>query len=313
MWIAHNLQQLEFGNGGHDFRHTTTIADLECLFGYIVGMETSLGSFACGCSVARWVHRKVNPDLAAEDDACRSKKEQGVYLNRDLPDLERRFLPAIEMPPRFSELAQPVTRMKNLARWRASTVEARRVGSPMLQVLLDVENAVFIQRKPIPTTAESAARAEGWDVDSLLEYVAEKQKYVLTSSSSSDDSVNSVAVGVTNRLEGRIWMRLPFVASLLAVVMALLVVGLALVNAKTATAVTNRTMIYAMLLAPTGALLRWKLSVWNSNCTFLPEEWKWLPAGTFATNILGSVVSIVTVALEYRLEEKSSNFDVTDF
>lgn len=258
--------------------------------------------------MARMLHRWVCPVLGAEADACRVRREQGVYLNRDLPDFERRFLHDLQVHNTAgSAELYPMTRIDCLTRWRASTVEARRVGSPLLPTLLAVENAVFLHHGPIPPEAESVARAEGWEVDSLLEYVADKDTDLssLPSITSTTASMRGVPLG-----EPR-WMQLPFAATLLAVVMALLVTGLVLVDAQTAAAVTNRTMIYAMLIAPTGALLRWKLSGLNGNCTFLPEEWQWLPVGTFTANIVGSIVSIVAVAIEYRLD--NSNFDVEDF
>uniref|UniRef100_A0A7R9ZJY4 Fluoride ion transporter CrcB n=1 Tax=Craspedostauros australis TaxID=1486917 RepID=A0A7R9ZJY4_9STRA len=64
-------------------------------------------------------------------------------------------------------------------------------------------------------------------------------------------------------------------------------------------------MSYSMLLAPLGAISRWQLSKLNGKLVAFP----WFPAGTFAANILGSIVSILTVALEYRLEVQYGDFD----
>jgi fluoride ion exporter CrcB/FEX len=55
-----------------------------------------------------------------------------------------------------------------------------------------------------------------------------------------------------------------------------------------------RNMIMMSLVAPFGAVLRWKLSMWNSdrntNCwQFLP----WLPWGTLSANLLGAIISIL--------------------
>lgn len=58
------------------------------LLGYIIGMETALGSFVCGCAVARRWHQWCHPALAAEVRARRP----GIHVNTALPDLERRFL-----------------------------------------------------------------------------------------------------------------------------------------------------------------------------------------------------------------------------
>jgi fluoride ion exporter CrcB/FEX len=283
------------------------------IFGYIVGMETSLGSYVCGCAFARYLHRYACPLLAAEADACHVKREQGIHLNRNLPDFERRFLAGLELHDKDgSAELYPVARIEYLERWRASTVEARRVGSTLLSTLLEVENALFVEHRTIPPQAESIAREQGWEVDSLLQYMADKDSDI--------HSLPSVASSASHKMiqtfevKEKQFMKLPLVSSLLVAIMIVLVTGLILVNAPTSTAVTDRTMIYAMLLAPTGALLRWNLSGLNGKCTWLPESWRWLPAGTLTANVIGSVVSIVAIALEYRLQNNEySNFDATNF
>jgi fluoride ion exporter CrcB/FEX len=287
------------------------------LFGYIIGMETSLGSFACGCSFARYVHGKINPLLALERDAMRMKREQGVHLNLELPDFERRFLSdlkIIESAPGSTEL-HPIDRIDDLRIWRESTVDIRRVGHPLLPVLLDVENAVFVHHRPIPPQAESIARAEGWAVDNLLEYVTAKQ----TSDMDMLPSISSGSHGIKNNYysttslssiswDNLKWFQLPFAATVCGSVMVLLLLGIFIVNAPNAIAATNRTMMYAMLFAPSGALLRWKLSEFNGNFPYFPEQWRWLPAGTFLANIIGSLVSITAVAMEYRIGNDSNSF-----
>lgn len=286
------------------------------LFGYIIGMETSLGSFACGCSLARRLHRSVNPVLAAEKDANREKIEQGVYLNKDLPDFERRFLPDLKMEnvPGTAEL-YPTDRMDALVRWRSSTVEARRVGNPLLPALIEVENALLVLRRRIPPEAESIARSEGWDVDALIEYVSNKERDFghLPSVASSTSLGSAKADGYNNMDQEPRYLLLPVAGLLITVVMLLLLLGLIIINDRTATAVTNRTMIFGMLFAPSGALLRWKLSGWNGNAMFLPDGWRWLPAGTYFANVFGSALSIVAVAIEYRFDTGYTNMDITDF
>jgi len=282
-------------------------------FGYVIGMETSLGSFACGCSLARRLHRIVNPLLAAEKDARREKIAQGVYLNPDLPDFERRFLPDLKMENMdgTAEL-YPMDRMDQLVRWRESTKEVRRVGNPLLPALIEVENALLVLHRRIPPEAESIARAEGWEVDSLIEYVSNKERdFGHLPSVASSTSLGGVAHLETNT-EPR-YLMLPVAAGLLFGVLLLLVLGLIVINDQTATALTNRTMVYGMIFAPTGALLRWKLSGLNGNATFLPPELQWLPAGTLSANFFGSAISIIAVALEYRLDTGYNNMDVSNF
>jgi len=293
---------------GDNSRHTQLWS---ALFGYIIGMETSLGSFACGCSLARRFHRSVNPVLAAEKDAHREKIAQGVYLNKDLPDFERRFLPNLNMKTvdGSAELF-PMDRIDALVRWRDSTVEARRVGNPLLPALIEVENALLVLHRRIPPEAESIARAEGWEVDSLIEYASTKEAdFGQLPSVSSATSLGGDAIPSD---EPR-YLTLPVAASLLSVLIFFLILGLVFVNGQTATAATDRTMMYGMLFAPTGALTRWHLSGWNGNCNFLPNDWRWLPFGTFAANVSGSAISIIAVALEYRFDTGYNNMDITNF
>jgi fluoride ion exporter CrcB/FEX len=282
------------------------------LFGYIIGMETSLGSYVCGCAFARFLHRYACPVLAAEADASLVKRDEGVHINRNLPDFERRYLAHLELQnENGSAELYPTSRIDCLERWRISTVEIRRVGNAFLPVLLDIENAVFVERRLIPPASELIAREQGWDIDSLIDYITDKESDLRSLPSVASSASKH---GVTIYMESP-YMQLSLVATFLAVVFTVLLFGLIFVNAPNAFAITYRTMIYSMLLAPTGALLRWNLSGLNGGkCTLLPESWRWLPAGTFTANIFGSLVSIISVALEYRLQNNSSaSFDATNF
>jgi fluoride ion exporter CrcB/FEX len=61
--------------------------------------------------------------------------------------------------------------------------------------------------------------------------------------------------------------------------------------------VTYRTMSYSMLLAPVGAVTRWRLSVLNGTLS----NYEWFPLGTFVANFAGSIVSITALAAEFHL------------
>jgi fluoride ion exporter CrcB/FEX len=205
-------------------------------------------------------------------------------------------------------------RMDALTQWRSSTVEVRRVGHPLLSALMDVENALLVLHRRIPPEAESIARAQGWEVDALIEYVSNKERdfgHLPSVTSSASFGMDKHHIHDLHQ-EPR-YLRLPVAITVVATVILLLLLGLILINDQTATSVTNRTMVYVMLLAPSGALLRWKLSAWNGNATFLPPDWQWLPAGTFFANVFGSAVSISAVAIEYRLNTGYSNMDITNF
>ena len=284
------------------------------IFGYIIGMETSLGSYVCGCACARFLHRYACPVLAAEADASHTKRDEGVHINRNLPDFERRFLSRLNIQnENGSAELYPMSRIDCLERWRASTIEIRRVGNTFLPILLDIENALFVEGRYMPPEAELIAREHGWDVDSLLDYISDKENDLRSlpsvASSASNHGMTKYSVSESP------YMQLSLVATLLVVVFSVLLFGLIFVNAPNAFSITYRTMIYSMLLAPTGALLRWNLSGLNGGkCTLLPESWQWIPAGTFTANIVGSVISITAIALEYRLQNNAySSFDATNF
>jgi fluoride ion exporter CrcB/FEX len=67
-----------------------------------------------------------------------------------------------------------------------------------------------------------------------------------------------------------------------------------------------RNMILLWLFAPLGALMRWKLSKWNSinNRRIFTRRLQWLPLGTLCANLLGSIFSIVCMGLLDRLQNK---------
>jgi CrcB protein len=285
---------------GTDTTRTSQI--VSAIFGYIIGMETALGSFVCGKSVARRFHRRVNPILAAEADASRVRREEGVYIDKELPDFERRYLADLEMGDNYGEVL-PLGRLDALERWRTSTAAARRVGHPKLPILIEIEQAVFVAQRPVPLDLVSVALDERWDVNSLREWIYGKAKDMKYLPSLGSRSMASMSTPVDS-----VWFTLPVAALLLTGVVMVLIVLLLLLDGESAHMVTYRTMVYAMLFAPAGALLRWKLSVWNGKLNV--SGWEWLPLGTLVANVVGSVLSTSLVASEYRI---GSNYFTSPF
>jgi fluoride ion exporter CrcB/FEX len=202
----------------------------------------------------------------------------------------------------------PVYQAGNLGSWRDSTEFARRLGQPLLPLLTEIEIIVLAHNQPIPKLAESTARAEGWDVDALLKWKAQRSTdldYL--------PSLGSMSLGgMTQAPENSKWFRLPLAAALVFGVYVLLFLGLTLLTDRNAVTVTYRTMVYAMIFAPTGAILRWRLSAWNGRCKV--PGWEWLPVGTLVVNVVGCVVSAFAVATEYRhLEFIANNNEVEKF
>ena len=71
-----------------------------------------------------------------------------------------------------------------------------------------------------------------------------------------------------------------------------------------------RTMFLTALFTPSGALLRWQLSKWNTR--ILDQRWGrlgWLPWGTYMANMIGAVSSILLLAIltRYLLSDAENN------
>lgn len=264
------------------------------ILGYIVGMETAMGSFVCGKSVARFLHRKVNPVLALEAHAVQDRKEEGVYIHWELPDFERRFLALIDVADEQAHFNLSKS-VEYLETWRRSTVDARRVRHYLLPHLNAIEEAVLIHHEAIPSESEAVAREQGWEVDALLHWAMDDEHGEPTKRHSSFLNPDSSRPNEVSR-----WLTLPVAAFLFWTVMFGLFTALILLKEEEDTVVTYRTMAYAMFLAPFGALCRWKLSEFNGK---LPN-YSWFPFGTFLANISGSILSILAVSIEYYMDTK---------
>jgi CrcB protein len=268
---------------------------IRALFGYLIGMETALGSYVFGRTVAVWLHKWQNPLLDAENQAMEQRAAEGVHLNKQLPEFERRFLP--NLPMEIVGHVYPVNELECLERWRRSTWDARRVGHSLLPTLIEIENSIFVNSWPIAPEAESIARANNWDVNGLKEWVQHR-----ATDCQRLPSISSFQSEMT-RTENKLFT-VTVAGSILAVIIALLLLGLVFFRKETAYSITDRTSCFAMLCAPFGAVLRWRIGKLNGK---LPHETLgWLPIGTLAANILASMVSIAMIATEYRVGDFSS-------
>ena len=265
------------------------------LLGYIVGMETAQGSFAAGKSLARFIHAYVNPTLVEEAQLTDEKREDGVYIHCELPDYERRVLLDLNMEPlaRTEEIV-PLNTVC-LIRWRESTKGARRVHHALLPTLIEIERAALVINHPIPKHAEATARAESWDIDALQDWVDEKAKLCAPTGL----NVWSKAFFERSNMAQSRWLTLPVASFILWFLVFSLVVAVFFLRSDESAIVTYRTMAFAMLAAPLGACLRWRLGALNGTLSQYP----WFPLGTFTANVVGSLVSITCVAIEYHIEQ----------
>lgn len=259
--------------------------------------------------MARRLHGIINPVLAAEAVAMKERAAEGVYMNRNLPDFERRYLPDLKMGTTKGEKDYgeflPLGRLDSLASWRSSTMEARRVNHPQLALLNRIEETVLVHGMPVPGDVASSAKANGWDLEAFEAWASSKQGRA--DRLPSLGSMSMIVMGEDLNLNSR-WFKLPFIATLFGVSMAVLILLLILLNGQDAYTITNRTMVYALIIAPPGAILRWKLSELNGTVTV--GGWQWFPLGTFSANFIGSIISIVAIAGEYTMDPI---YDVTNF
>lgn len=265
---------MTFGTG--DISKTSQI--VSAFFGYIIGMETALGSFVLGKTIAIYIHRCRSPKDAEEMDQYVTKSAQGVYINHYIPEFERRYLPELDMEHQY----ETVTGIEYLDRWRDSTKQARRVGDERLGALQEIENAMLIKESSFSRQAEEVAYEQHWDLEALGEWVKCNPRPVPPPACPSKTS-RFFSVTVSSLIFGTVAIAL--------------ISGLVLVDGDTAYQNTYRTMIYSACFAPFGAILRWQLSVLNGN---LPEI-SWLPVGTLLCNVSGSVISIMTIAFELKI------------
>jgi fluoride ion exporter CrcB/FEX len=224
-----------------------------------------------------------------------------VYIHWELPDFERRFLSRLNMGDALTEggeIDYPQDHLDLLERWRVSTEHVRRVRHPLLDAMLATETAVLCRNELPPKDVEAVARSEGMDVDSLLrwsQHVAKTQTLSRLPSHSSFSPV-SPSDGSHPAVLSR-WVTLPVAGVLVWFTIFLSCMGLLFFIEEEDAIVTYRTMSFSMLLAPVGALARWRMSWLNGTL----QNYAWFPLGTFAANFAGSVVSIAALAIEFHL------------
>lgn len=248
------------------------------LLGYLIGIETALASFVFGKNIASYLYSVINPVLRVEAEETRIQKECGVFINTELPDFERRFLSDFDMGE-FSIHAD-ASAVDHLKRWKESTELHRRVGNDRLTVISDIEIRAIVMGKSLDDEMVVSARELGWDIEALQSWTLLRRGLELGDIRITDSEFR-------------------FVPACIVFVLfhGLLIIGVIALNHEDDYAVTYRTMLYAALLAPFGAILRWRLSKLNGK---IPGAFSWLPIGTFIANITASIISACMVGVELK-------------
>ena len=248
------------------------------LLGYFIGVETAMAAFVLGRNVAKYFHGKVNPAFEKEAMEEKRKRAEGVYINSQLCDYERQFLSGYEMDEHTIYIDADAAEF--LERWRRSTEPNRRVGNLLLPLLTDIECQTLGAGEFIDREVEKEGREAGWDMDALACWVDLKKDLYLGSHAAETTSFRLITA--------YLWI---------LSITGVLLFSLFNVVADTATAVTYRTMVYAALLSPPGAILRWQLSKWNGTY----KDHDWFPMGTFVANLLASIVAATTIGIDYKM------------
>jgi fluoride ion exporter CrcB/FEX len=186
----------------------------KALFGYVIGIETAIGSYVFGRTVAWWFHRWMNPQLAYEQREMNIReKKHGIVINRTLPILERQYLHRLFENNNNSSINININNSNNngdgtsnsllssssssssyvlspastltqeeiepLYRWRESTNVARRVesGDEINKKLVELETSLIVRKESITHEQLDTALYYDWDIDALQTWLMKRNKY----------------------------------------------------------------------------------------------------------------------------------------
>ena len=263
---------------------------VSAIFGYVIGLGMALGAFVVGRHTAIGLHRYNNPDLRKEADEIADKRGLGIFIHRDLPDFERRFLHdiVVEEDSRkniendgWNENDLGDSTMESLRRWKDTTDghrNGRMVGGQFVFELRQLERAILVKDEEPREELLHLARDAGWDLAALRNWRQDAKE----NSSSEIHLVPAFPL----------WALLPPLAILLTL---LLWASIVLDGSKDVYTQTYRISALSTLIAPTGSICRYYLS--RLNGIIKARRWEWVPLGTLLANLIACVVSALAVAL----------------
>mmetsp|Transcript_23421 Transcript_23421/g.35455 ORF Transcript_23421/g.35455 Transcript_23421/m.35455 type:complete len:564 (-) Transcript_23421:86-1777(-) len=217
-----------------------------------------------------------------------------LKTSRSLPDSERRFLYNLQDDKEDNESKTTKQhqddddKFSKLRQWKDTTDLHRRglASTNYQQQLRQLEQAILIDNEDNPDDdLLEVARDAGWDVSALQSWKR------ATKENDDDEDDNSVI------------LKRQFVTSAVAFVLltALLIIGI--IFGDNDTSFVSRPEYLSALVAPLGTLTRWYLSKYNGT---LPNQYTWLPIGTLAANLLGSILSALAVGISKSSSSSNS-------
>mmetsp|Transcript_4795 Transcript_4795/g.6537 ORF Transcript_4795/g.6537 Transcript_4795/m.6537 type:complete len:253 (-) Transcript_4795:317-1075(-) len=180
-----------------------------------------------------------------------------------------------------------------LQKWKESTDKHRKGlvdnGGAFQNELQEIEHAIIVDDKEPREELLNTARDLGWDVDALRDWKRNRKEEEKDATDSDSNKGVFADCELTTSL------------LLFLILTALLLWWAIVVDYDSVTKKTRKTTILSALIAPLGTLLRWRLSKLNGY--FTDPKWKWVPFGTLAANLIGSVVSALTAAIKLRTDD----------
>jgi len=323
------------------------------LWGYIIGLYTSLQSYQFGTAVAYALSRYFNPNLANEADTIIDKKAVGAQINRHLPNFERRFLHSIVLnnnnqnkEDQYGILNEILKKngkhttthhweeedigkdyyndnIHHLHAWKDSTKDCRcrtmkynnnnndntgnnNDDNNYVQELQEIERYLLVDRIKPRQELLDLARDAGWNVGALYKWA---NAYDDGSGKSIDDLQEEEDITAYRNAHtfstSPVWNGWREVEVVFNLVLFLLCTGFFLYgffhykdkSDEVSKSVTNQFL--SALLTPFGTFSRWYLSRLNGSIT--KQNWEWLPIGTFLANMIASIVSALSVAINSKV------------
>uniref|UniRef100_A0A7S4VXX3 Fluoride ion transporter CrcB n=1 Tax=Ditylum brightwellii TaxID=49249 RepID=A0A7S4VXX3_9STRA len=189
----------------------------------------------------------------------------------------------------------------HLQRWKETTNKHRKGlvdnGGTFQKELQEIERVILIDNTEPREDLLNIAQILGWDVDALRSWKRSREEH--------HDDTFIIGARNDNDVDKTICSDLEFILSLLLFIIltSLLLWGAIVIDFReSVTNKTSKTFLLAALLAPPGAILRWQLSKLNGYNVNNPK-WEWVPFGTLAANLIASIISALSSAIELRFED----------
>ena len=277
---------------------TNTTHLFTSILGYVIGLETSLASLKLGQLCSIWIHRRVYPHMAKAEDivSYAAQSQKNLVFNSKIPDFERRYLDNLLSEEEKEWAVSRAAQLRYLQQWRTST-QSHRVSkevNPLYRVAIEeIEYLILVQRLDLDPSLHNIAHDQRWDVHALVVYAENAVSAIdFETLAHPSDKLAPDSFSIFS----------PLVGSILTLMAICLPCVFAYYGFGSDRALFYRGVFLSAVMAPFGAILRWRLSKFNGQL----KSHQWFPLGTFIANILACAVSIVSASLIFKLQNKDT-------